>query len=85
MIRSNIQSGLQTYLRGLSRRRNNNVVTADDAHTYLDRKGVRSKQVRTRLAYINSVLRVPEFVNVGNRSSIRPAARYRSITEWVAL
>jgi hypothetical protein len=57
-------------------------VTADDAHRYMDREGIRPQQVRTRLSFINSVLREPNFEPVDVVASQRPAARGRSITEW---
>jgi hypothetical protein len=79
-----IQNKLRSYLRSLSKRRNSRVVTADDAHTFLSRNGVNERQVRTRLSYINSVLRKPDFKPVGYTYSEREAARSRIITEWRA-
>jgi threonyl-tRNA synthetase len=73
---------LATYLRRLAKTRRAGTVTADDAHAFLTRMGVRQQQVRTRLSYINSVLRTPEFEPVGETASARPAARGRYITEW---
>ena len=84
MIVSTVQNGLRSYLRSLSNRRNSKIVTADDAHTYLNRQGVSERKIRTRLAYINSVLRDPYFRAVGTTNSSRPAARGRTITEWRA-
>ena len=81
-LNESIQKRLGTYLRGLANRRSTGTVTADDAHTFLTRNGVREQMVRTRLAYINSVLREPIFEAVGSTPSERPAARGRSITEW---
>lgn len=75
---------MYSYLSSLSRKRSNGVVTADDAHRYLDRAGVPSRQIRTRLRYINSVLRTPNFSSVGSTRSSRPVARGRTITEWSA-
>ena len=78
---SRMTARMRTYLTGLARRRNSGTVTADDAHTYLDRQGVKS-QPTTRLRFINSVLRQPTFFQAGTVASSRPAARGRSITEW---
>lgn len=74
---------LRNYLRGLSRRRSDGVVTADDAHNFLGRNGIDEMKVRTRLSYINTVLREPNFEPVGYRQSSREVARGRTITEWV--
>jgi len=73
---------LRTYLRGIARKRSAGIVTADDAHNFLDREGVRPQQVRTRLAFINAALRSPEFEVIGMSPSQRPAARGRMISEW---
>lgn len=73
---------MRSWLNKLVSRRSTGVVTADDAHTYLDREGVRPQQVRTRLSFINSVLREPNFEYAGETPSSRPAARGRMITEW---
>jgi hypothetical protein len=75
---------LNSYLRSLSRRRNTGLVTSDDAHAFLTKEGVSSKKVRTRLSYINSVLRYPNFEAAGDVPSSRPVARGRRITAWVA-
>jgi len=73
---------MKSWLYSLARRRTTGTVTADDAHRYLDREGVQPEQVRTRLSFINSVLRQPNFDRAGATSSSRPAARGRVITEW---
>jgi hypothetical protein len=73
---------LRTYLRSLARKRAAGIVTADDAHTFLDREGVRPQQVRTRLAFINAALRQPTFEVIGMSPSMRSAARGRMISEW---
>lgn len=75
---------MRTWLYSLVRRRASGTITADDVHTYLNREGVRPQQVRTRLSFINSVLRSPNFESVGMTSSTRPAAKGRAITEWTA-
>ena len=75
-------SELRSYMRSLSKRRTSRVVTADDANAFLQKKGVPTKRVRARLSHINSVLRAPDFTNVGRRQSARDAARGRNITEW---
>lgn len=74
---------MRSYLSGLARKRTDGTVTADDAHRYLDKEGVRPQQVRTRLSFINAVLREPNFEPVGKVASQRPAARGRAITEWM--
>jgi len=73
---------MRSYLYSLARKRAEGTVTADDAHRYMDREGIRPQQVRTRLSFINSVLREPNFEPVDVVASQRPAARGRSITEW---
>lgn len=73
---------MKSWLYSLARRRSSGTVTADDAHRYLDREGVQPEQVRTRLSFINSVLREPNFEYAGVTNSTRPAARGRAITEW---
>ena len=70
------------YLRSLSNRRSDGVVTADDVQSFLNKQGVRPEQVRTRLKFINSVLREPMFEQVGTVSSTRPAAKGRAISAW---
>lgn len=73
---------MRTWLYSIARKRVTGIVTADDAHTYLDREGVRPQQVRTRLRFINSVLRSPNFEYAGATPSERPVAKRRMITEW---
>lgn len=73
---------MRTWLMGLARRRSSGTVTADDVHRFLDREGVQPQQVRTRLRFINSVLREPNFYRSGTTPSSRPAARGRSISAW---
>lgn len=79
-----IVRGMRSWLYSLSRRRVNNTVTADDAHTYLDRQGFRKREIFTRLSFINAVLRDGNFDVVGKTPSTRPAARRRLINEWMA-
>jgi hypothetical protein len=74
-------NGMRSWLNEIARKRVNGTVTADDAHTYLDRAGIGRKHVRARLSFINSVLR-PNFEYAGMTPSTRPAARRRLITEW---
>jgi hypothetical protein len=81
MNREKIVNGLSTYLRSLSRKRSNNVISADDAHTFLDRQGW-SRKPAQRLSVINAVLREPMFESVGSMPSSREAARGRAITQW---
>ena len=73
---------MRSYLAGLARNRSEGIVTADDAHRYMDREGIRPQQIRTRLAFINSVLREPNFEAYDVVPSSRPAARGRTITAW---
>lgn len=74
--------GLTSYLRSLATRRSTGIVTADDVHTYLNRKGISSRAVSTRLSFVNSVLRSPVFESAGSVYSSRPQAKGRSITAW---
>jgi hypothetical protein len=78
-------SGLRSYLRGLSTRRTNGVVTADDAQNFLTRKGIRPQQVRTRQSMINAAFLSGDFTSVGSTASSRPEAKGRSITEWMTV
>jgi hypothetical protein len=73
---------MRSWLYSIARKRVNGVVTADDAHTYLDRQGIRPTQFLTRLSFINSVLRSSNFVYAGETQSKRPVAKGRVITEW---
>lgn len=74
-------TGLRSYLRNTANRRSSGTVTADDAHTYLTRQGVRELMVRTRLSFINSAFS-NGFDSVGAVASSRPSAKGRYITEW---
>ncbi len=74
-------TGLRSYLRSLTNRRSSGTVTADDAHTYLTRQGIRPQMVRTRLSFINSAFS-NGFEAVGEVASGREAAKGRYITEW---
>jgi hypothetical protein len=87
--RSNRRNDRQTttrrmvsYLRSLANRRSSGVVSADDAHVFLSRMGVRERQVRTRLSYINSAFASGLFEQAGTTYSTRPAAKGRSISTW---
>lgn len=77
-----LRNGMRSWLYSLVRRRTSGTVTADDAHTYLDRNGIRKGHIRTRLSFINSVLRESNFDYAGTIPSMRPAARRRQINEW---
>lgn len=74
-------SQLTSYLRGLARRRQNALVTADDVQNYLDRNNFPSNK-NARLSLTRSVLQEPTFLNVGSVPSKRPAARGRRVTAW---
>lgn len=76
---------MRSWLYSLARRRASQTVTADDVHTYLDRQGIRPRQVRTRLRYINTVLREPNFEYAGQVASQRPAAKGRAIWQWTTV
>lgn len=78
-----IARGLTGYLRSLSKRRQSQVVTADDANTYLSRRGISS--VDGRLSYINSAFANPTFVQVEMTPSRRPVAKGRKITAWTTV
>lgn len=80
--REKLINGMTSYLRSLANRRSSGVVTADDAHTYLSRAGIREQMVRTRLSFINSVFGTGMFEQVGSAPSNRPQARGRSISTW---
>ena len=80
--RQSTVSKITTYLRSLANRRVSGMVTADDVHNYLTRDGVRHEQVRTRLSFINSVLRNPMFEQIDTVASSRPAAKGRAISAW---
>jgi hypothetical protein len=80
--REKLITGMASYLRSLANRRSSGVVTADDAHNYLTREGVRERQVRTRLSFINSVFSTGMFEQVGRAPSTRPRAKGRSISMW---
>jgi hypothetical protein len=82
--RTSMTKRINTYLRSLSNKRSSGIVTADDVHAYLTREGVTPKQIKTRLSFINSVLREPNFAAVDTVPSTRAAARGRMITGWSA-
>lgn len=73
---------MRSWLYSIARKRNSGIVTADDAHTYMDRAGISQSQVFDRLSLVNSVLREPYFVTKGITASERPAARGRAINAW---
>lgn len=75
-------NGMRTWLYDIARKRTSRIVTADDAHRYLDRQGFRKNEVYTRLSFINSVLREGNFRCVGMMPSERPVARRRLINAW---
>lgn len=77
-----VVNGLRSWLYNIARKRTSRTVTADDAHTYLDRQGFRKNEVYTRLSFINSVLREGNFRCVGMMPSERPVARRRLINAW---
>ena len=79
--REKMVTSLRSYLRSLASRRNNGIVTADDAHNYLNRTNVSPRKVRTRLSLINSAFS-GDFYAVGSTPSSREAAKGRQITEW---
>jgi hypothetical protein len=78
---SRLVSGMRSYLNRLARNRVSETVSADDAHTYLDRNRV-STSPTVRLRFINSVLRTPQFSYAGVTTSSRPVAKGRTITLW---
>lgn len=75
-------SGLRGYLRGLARRRNSGIVTADDAARWLSRNGF--EDTRDRLRVVNSVLHAnsPEFSVAGTTNSERPEMKGYRINQW---
>lgn len=75
---------LRSYLRRLSLRRKNKIVTADDASRFLTtREGVNDSTERLRIT--NSVLNIynDEFARVGSRPSSRPEMKGYNLTEWM--
>jgi hypothetical protein len=78
---SRLVSGMRSYLNRLARGRTSGTVSADDAHTFLDRNGV-SESPRVRLRFINSVLRTPQYSYAGVTTSTRPVAKGRTINLW---
>jgi hypothetical protein len=84
MNTSKINKQLYTYLRSLSYKRVNGVVTADDAHRFLSRKGIR-KNPNVRLSYINKTFSSHTFIPMGTAASSREQAKYRKITQWYAI
>lgn len=80
--REKLLTQMSSYLRTLANRRSSGEVTADDAHTYLSRVGIREQMVRTRLSFINSVFNNGMFEQSGTTSSSRPAAKGRTISTW---
>jgi hypothetical protein len=70
------------YVRNLASRRSSGVVTADDVQAYLTRQGISARQIRTRLSFVNSVLRAPMFESTGTVYSTRPEAKGRAISAW---
>jgi len=81
--REQLISKVTSYVRGLSKRREDNRVTADDVQTYLTKNKFRGN-VNERLSVVRSVLRAPTFTRVGSQASERDAARGRMITAWSA-
>ena len=80
--KENTTRRMVSYLRSLASRRSSGVVTADDAHVFLTRMGVRERQVRTRLSYINTAFGSGLFEQAGTTYSTRPAAKGRAISMW---
>ena len=80
--RENTMRRMVSYLRSLANRRSSGVVTADDAHVFLNRVGVRQRQVYTRLSYINSAFGSGMFEQSGMTYSTRPAAKGRAISTY---
>lgn len=81
--REKVVTKLASYLRNVSRKRSNSVVTADDAQKFLSKNRFRGN-VNDRLSVIRSALRTPTFTPVGYTTSSRPAAKSRYITQWMA-
>ena len=71
---------LESYLKGLAKRRKTRRVSADDAHRFLDRQGVNGN----RVSLINRVFNnaSDSFKPVGTIFSERPIAKRRTITAW---
>lgn len=76
------QRRLETYLTRLSRSRADGVVTANDASAFMQKNGIKMKNVRQRLRYTSATLRRPNFKPIGYRTSTSPSARHRKIRAW---
>lgn len=81
MNNSTLVSQATTYLRGLARRRNSGIVTADDMVNFLTRKRVRISQ-NERISLTRQVLNTTNFESVGTLPSVRTEAKQRRITAW---
>jgi hypothetical protein len=83
MANQTLVSQLSSYLRSLSSRRSDSVVTADDAHRFFSNREYRGSR-RSKLSATRTVLNESNFVPVGRTASVRPVAKSRKITQWVA-
>lgn len=83
MANSNLVTKATTYLRSLSRKRVNRVVTADDVQNFLTKQGFRGTN-NERLSIVRQVLQAPNFLAIGTTRSKREEARSRTITAWTA-
>lgn len=82
-LEGKLERQLYSYLRRLSYRRMNATITADDAHRFLGRRGVR-RDAGVRLSYINRIFNPhnSELIKVGTRHSKREPAKCRRISAW---
>ena len=82
MANRELVSSLTSYLRSLSSRRADAVVTADDAHRFFSNRGYRGTR-NARLSLTRTVLNETNFIPVGMTPSSRPVAKGRKIQQWV--
>lgn len=82
-LEGKLERQLFSYLRRLSYRRANGTITADDAHRFLGRRGVR-RDAGVRLSYINRIFNPynGDLIKVGTRLSNREPAKRRLISSW---
>lgn len=79
--RENVVAKATSYVRGLAKRRSNNVVTADDVQNFLSSKKFRGSTT-DRMSVVRSVLNTTNFRQIGTTPSVREVARGRRVTAW---
>jgi len=79
---ADMRKRLNGYLRGLSKRRKNGVVTADDANTFLDRNNITDTKVRRSITGSIFNTNNEEITKVGTTTSSRPEAKSVRLNTW---